>query len=304
MSRLISKFLVLAIVLLTVVHGSAAEKATTAPAAQGKAATTATAKKSTPTAKRKSKHSKRHTRPQQPYNIAPMTPELLPAAPPQVSYLNGQLTIQSENSTLADILAAVRNRTGADVDLPPGFGSERVATRLGPGPACDVLNSLLSGSKFGYVLVGAPGTPGAVQRVIVTGEQSPLSASSASPAANENERRRGERKGGRRQAPPRGVPAEPEPQEETVEIEPEPPAPTEPAQPPVPAPAAVPAPNASSPNGQPAVPFGTSPPASAPEAQSDQSTQTPGQPPVKTPEQLLQELQQMRKQGQAPPQQR
>ena len=69
----------------------------------------------------------------------PPTLEQLPAQPPQVSYLNGQLTIISRNSTLSDILHAVARQTGAVIELPPGAGFERVAGRMGPGLARNVL---------------------------------------------------------------------------------------------------------------------------------------------------------------------
>src|SRR5437868_2756457 len=98
----------------------------------------------------------------------PPTPEQMPPQPPQVSYLNGQLTIISQNSTMADILAAVRNRTGAAIDVPAGSGMERVAGRMGPGPAREVLAQLLNGSRFDYVMIASPNNPRGVERVILT----------------------------------------------------------------------------------------------------------------------------------------
>lgn len=100
--------------------------------------------------------------------VAPMTPEQLPAEPPQVSYLNGQLTIQSENATLAAILSAVRRSTGATIDVPAGSGNERVAAHYGPGPAREVISSLLQGSSFNYVILGSATRPGGIERVILT----------------------------------------------------------------------------------------------------------------------------------------
>ena len=38
--------------------------------------------------------------------------------PPQVSYQNSQLTIDAPNSTLSDILRAVRKQTGAEIEVP------------------------------------------------------------------------------------------------------------------------------------------------------------------------------------------
>ncbi|MGH8337817.1 MAG: hypothetical protein ACRETL_13585, partial [Gammaproteobacteria bacterium] len=85
---------------------------------------------------------------------APLRPEQMPATPPQVAFQRGLLTITAENSTLGDILRAVRNLTGATVDVPAN-ATERVAGSFGPGPARDVLSSLLNGSHFNYVLLGS-----------------------------------------------------------------------------------------------------------------------------------------------------
>jgi hypothetical protein len=265
--------------------------------------------RSTSPSKKRTKGTKHE---QQPYTIAPMTPEMLPATAPQVSYLNGQLTIQSTNSTLSDILNAVRARTGAQIDAPAGFGGERVATRLGPGPARDVLIALLSGSKYGYVILGAPNSPGAVQKVMVTGPQNAAPGGPATMSAS-------------RTPPPA---SEVEPDEE-----PEAPPPPVAAQPPTPSPGAPPGLQPNMPPevapAQPA-PFGAIPaqpgtpqvgpgpypapgqpgaPQVAPGGVQAQpmGPQNPNQPQAKTPEQLLRELQQMQhqqlhQQQQQPPQ--
>ena len=54
--------------------------------------------------------------------------------PPQVSYQNEQLTIVAPNSTLGDILRAVRKQTGAEIEIPvgAGAGSDSSGTRAGP----------------------------------------------------------------------------------------------------------------------------------------------------------------------------
>ena len=85
---------------------------------------------------------------------------------PQVSFQGGQLTISAQNSTLGDILKAVRAQTGATIDLP-GNASERVVGHLGPAPARDVLTALLNGSHFNYLLLGSPTDPAALDRVIL-----------------------------------------------------------------------------------------------------------------------------------------
>lgn len=95
------------------------------------------------------------------------TPEQMPAAPPQVTFQSGMLTIVSQNSTLGDILRAVHARTGAAIDVPPN-ATERVVAKLGPGPARDVLASLLNGSHFNYVMLGSATDASALDRLILT----------------------------------------------------------------------------------------------------------------------------------------
>jgi len=109
----------------------------------------------------------------------PLRPDQMPASPPQVAFRNGELSINAQNSTLGDILRAVRNQTGANVEVP-GNATERVVGNFGPGPARDVLSSLLNGSHFNYVLLGSATNPDALERVILTAK-----SSTAEPAASE-----------------------------------------------------------------------------------------------------------------------
>jgi hypothetical protein len=85
--------------------------------------------------------------------------------PPRVTYENGQLTIVAPNSTLGDILRAVRKQTGAEIDVPDA--RERVAATIGPAPAQEVMSQLLNGSRFNYVLLGSPEDPKALTRVVL-----------------------------------------------------------------------------------------------------------------------------------------
>jgi len=114
----------------------------------------------------------------------PQTLEQMPAVPPQVAFQGGQLTIAARNSTLGDILKAVRSLTGAEIEMP-GSGSERVVGSFGPGPARDVLAALLYGSHFNYVLLGSETDPQALNRVMLfaktaaEGEATPAETASA-----------------------------------------------------------------------------------------------------------------------------
>lgn len=76
------------------------------------------------------------------------------------------LTIVAENSSLGDILREVHKSTGAVIDVPAN-ANERVVTRLGPGPARDVLADLLNGSTFNYVMTGSAADPAGLSSVML-----------------------------------------------------------------------------------------------------------------------------------------
>src|SRR5882724_3263303 len=117
----------------------------------------------------------------------PPTLEQMPAVPPKVSFSNGMLTIVAQNSTLSDILRAVRAQTGAAVEIPPN-ATERVVINLGPGAPRDVLAALLNGSHFNYVMLGSPTNPAKVDRVILTSKAgaTPDASSASTPPPQNN----------------------------------------------------------------------------------------------------------------------
>jgi hypothetical protein len=120
-----------------------------------------------------------------------LPPEQMPASPPEVQFHQGQLTIKASNSTLGDILRGVCRETGASEEVT-GDATERVIGRFGPGPARDVLASLLNGSHFNYVLLGSAQNPLALDRVILTSrsalsDQSFQQASASTPQNQPNQ---------------------------------------------------------------------------------------------------------------------
>ncbi len=238
---------------------------TSAPQPAGPAAKPTT----TPTAHRRtSRTGKTQVAEVPPAPAPPPTLDQQPPTPPLVRFQNGELTIEAQNSTLAQVLRAVQTQTGASIDVPGGANSERVATKIGPGQPRDVLNTLLNGSKFDYVILGVMGKPGAVQKVILTPRQS--GAVGTTTAQNNSA--------------PRAPEAEAD--ENVAESEPEQ---NERPQPPVP-------PGGFRRPGGPGFPGAqASPP--------DQNAFTPGDTSnngngAKSPEQLMQELQQMQQQQQ------
>src|SRR5947207_7230032 len=101
-----------------------------------------------------------------PPQAPPPTPEQGPSSPPEVNYQGGQLVIVARNSTMGDVLNAVKQKTGASVEMPAS-SSERVVGRFGPGAPRDVMAQLLNGSHFDYVLLGSPADPGALKKVLL-----------------------------------------------------------------------------------------------------------------------------------------
>ena len=98
-----------------------------------------------------------------------------PSAPPdppkpslEVQFVNGLLSIKADRVTLAEILQAVKQRTGADISLAPGADQEKVVSFLGPAPAQEVLAQLLHGSKFNFLILNAANDPKKLDRVILT----------------------------------------------------------------------------------------------------------------------------------------
>src|SRR6202011_4744466 len=105
--------------------------------------------------------------PSGPQGPIPQVPlDSVPASQPQVSYQNGQLSIVAPNSTLGDILRAVRRQTAAEMDIPTN-AAERGVTHLGPGPAREVMAELLNGSRFNYVLLGSQSDANLLTRVVL-----------------------------------------------------------------------------------------------------------------------------------------
>jgi hypothetical protein len=99
--------------------------------------------------------------------IVPLAP-----APPRprlnVSFQDGLLSIDSNKASLSEILFAVHQRTGAEIAIPAGAEQEMVVVDLGPAPAPEVLDELLNGSKFNFLILSSQTNPGALDRVILS----------------------------------------------------------------------------------------------------------------------------------------
>jgi hypothetical protein len=94
-----------------------------------------------------------------------------------VTYREGQLAIDAQNSTLAEVLKLVAEKTGAEIEVPPGSGLERIVEHTGPGRAEDVLARLLNGSAFDFIIVSSPQRPHDPTQVLLSLRQADTSAS-------------------------------------------------------------------------------------------------------------------------------
>ena len=98
----------------------------------------------------------------------PKRPAELPPKPPKVTCHGDQITISADNSTLDAILAMVKGCTGARIDMPEGAGRIRSFEELGPGPVREVLDQLLSGTPYNYVIQSSASNPLKVEQVMLS----------------------------------------------------------------------------------------------------------------------------------------
>jgi len=96
-----------------------------------------------------------------------LPPVQTPEHAPGISWDGKLLTIDAENSSLADIMLGIRSRTGASIEMPASANRERVAVHLGPAPIREVLSSLLYGTDFNYVIQSSEDDESALGKVIL-----------------------------------------------------------------------------------------------------------------------------------------
>jgi hypothetical protein len=104
-------------------------------------------------------------------SVEPLTISGPPQPSLQVSYEHGLLSISSDKATLAEVLHAIQQRTGADIAIPGGAEQERVVAAIEPAPAPEVLARLLNGSRFNFLIVNSASDPSRLDKVILTPRQ-------------------------------------------------------------------------------------------------------------------------------------
>jgi hypothetical protein len=117
-----------------------------------------------------------------PAPVLPKRPADMPPKLPKVTCHGDLITISADNSALDAILAAVRGCTGAKIDIPEGASRVRSFEELGPGPVREVLDELLSGTQYNYVIQSSEANPAKVETVLL----SMRGADGDKPGANPN----------------------------------------------------------------------------------------------------------------------
>ena len=97
----------------------------------------------------------------------------------QVSFKAGQLAIQSSGCSLQQVLEAVQEKTGIQVDMPPLAATVPITVTLEAGEPATVLAALLGGTSFNYIVVGG-GAGNLPAQVILT--EPPAASAAATPA--------------------------------------------------------------------------------------------------------------------------
>jgi hypothetical protein len=162
-------------------------------------------------------------------------PQLRPAVPAPLAVVTNQpaieprvrvnvthelMSIVANRATLSEVLYEVHVKTGADIAIPAGAEQEHVVASLGPAPGKEVLSSLLTGTHFNFIILGAPGEPGGIHQVILspkTGDVTPPNPSANPPSMIPEE-------------PPAEVPADVDNGEQPQSEDVEPPRPPNPNQ--------------------------------------------------------------------------
>jgi hypothetical protein len=93
----------------------------------------------------------------------------VPSGKSDVTYVNGQLTIRAHKAPLIEVVRTVCNRIGAELDAKYE-PRESVVGIMGPGPAKEVLASLLNDSHLNYAMGGTPDDPNVLTSVIIFSE--------------------------------------------------------------------------------------------------------------------------------------
>jgi len=101
----------------------------------------------------------------------------------QVTYTGGQLSVVADNNSLAETLAEIRELTKARVEGVQPAPAEKISGEFGPDTPRAVVGALLASSHYNFILVSPPGSPGSLQRIVLS-EPAPEPVAAAAPMAS------------------------------------------------------------------------------------------------------------------------
>jgi hypothetical protein len=101
-----------------------------------------------------------------------MAPASTPEPTATVHYVQGQLSVTSQNASLGMVLKLISAKTGATIDLAPELQNEPVVAQIGPSAVRDVMTALLDSPKIDYIIMGSGAADGGLQRILVRTRQS------------------------------------------------------------------------------------------------------------------------------------
>jgi len=111
-----------------------------------------------------------------------LAPSQLPSVAPRFQLNGDRLTVIAPNSSMADVIAGLRQTLGIPIEVEGGPTGERVAAQIGPAPVRSVLLSLFDGSKYDYFILGSALDPHMVSKVILTPKSVGSTIQTAGPA--------------------------------------------------------------------------------------------------------------------------
>jgi hypothetical protein len=100
-----------------------------------------------------------------------------------VRYKDGELTIDANNETMAEVLELIAKKTGAVIDVPEGTGLEHIFEHAGPGKPNDVLTQLLNGSHYNFIIVNSPLNPSEPAQVLLSVQRADAGTDAPAPPA-------------------------------------------------------------------------------------------------------------------------
>lgn len=100
--------------------------------------------------------------------VAAIAKELSPPKLPRVRCGVDRLEIEADDSTVSSILSLIGACLAVPMQLPASFADERTYMKAGPGPATDVLNTLLNSTTLNFIIQVSSSNPGKVMSVLLT----------------------------------------------------------------------------------------------------------------------------------------